>query len=566
MLRDFIICCESNGSLFCSLETRETSGDSPSSVSVCSSNLNTGRDVVNFRINRRSFLKTFSATLSSLGLQAVGQKAVPSLPPDTTPHTMAHAGWVEEINTKFRKNLVGIQVRPFAWIDEGIDQVLDNLQSKAAVTSVFAYTFDSDPNRAKKSGGRLPDHGKYGPDTLRTGGASFDYDRRYFEGTRIKDFRSYDDGKFNVIADVAPKLKARGMDYIAVDFTNPFPMMMRTIPDLIDLAEVDMYGRPTNRPCYNHPEYQAYLVGKMQVYLKQYGDAVDGVMWNVESMGPIDNMIGADWAMIGVTCFCEFCRAKARDRGISVERAKEGFRRLEHLFRPGPKRAQRPPDGYFVTFWRTLMKYPEVLAWHNLYMDSFNHVRAQLYGTAKALAPEKPYGLHMMQNITFSPFYSASEDIEAISHISDFLKIATYSNAGGPRMGRLIDRLADTVFRDAESSDLLPLYSKMMNYDITSVEDITLNGLSSEYLSSEAQRMIADVEGRTKIYPSIDIDVPTAATGEKRTHPEDVKRAVAAAWSTGVPGIVLARDYSEMWLANLSAAGEATRTALQGRT
>jgi hypothetical protein len=38
-------------------------------------------------------------------------------------------------------------------------------------------------------------------------------------------------------------------------------------------------------------------------------------MWSAENMGPFDNMIGGDWAMIGVSCFCHYCREKAKDRG-----------------------------------------------------------------------------------------------------------------------------------------------------------------------------------------------------------------------------------------------------------
>lgn len=44
-----------------------------------------------------------------------------------------------------------------------------------------------------------------------------------------------------------------------------------------------------------------------------------------------------------------------------------------------------------MTFWRILTEYPEVLAWHWLWNDSYHEIRSQLYGTAKAIAPEKPF-------------------------------------------------------------------------------------------------------------------------------------------------------------------------------
>ena len=129
-------------------------------------------------------------------------------------------------------------------------------------------------------------------------------------------------------------------------------------------------------------------------------------------------------------------------------------------------------------------------------------------------------------------------------------------------MGRLVERLADTVFRDTDSAKLLPVYYDMMGYHEGTVPEITLNGLTSVYVVSAAKRIMADVGDKTKIYPGIDIGVPTSATGEKKTHADDVRKAVTAAWGTGVPGIALSRDYSEMELASLAAAGEATRAFL----
>jgi hypothetical protein len=45
----------------------------------------------------------------------------------------------------------------------------------------------------------------------------------------------------------------------------------------------------------------------------------------------------------------------------------------------------------------------------------------------------------------------------------------------------------------------------------------------------------------------------------KKTNPEGVKAEVEAAFAAGGDGIVLSREYTEMWLANLAAAGDASR-------
>jgi hypothetical protein len=459
--------------------------------------------------------------------------------------------------TKNRKNFVAIQVKPFAWQDEGIENLLDNIQNKGAVNTVWAYTYDYSEEHMTRSGTiPLPDHGVPGGPNF-VGGAFYDYDPKYFRNTFLKDFRSPDYGKFNVISDVAPKVKARGMDFFAWDYNNAFPIMMRSIPNLTEAAEIDVYGRRTTSPCFNHPDYRKHLTGKVESVLIGYADLVDGYAWGCERMGPIQNLIGGGWATRGITCFCRFCEAKARDKGISAERARAGFKKLDVLFNEDER---RPADGYFVTFWRTLLQYPEILAWETLWTSSYHEVRSELYGTAKSIAPEKPFGFHIQQNMTFSPFYRAEEDYSRTAKYTDFLKLATYNNAAGPRLNTFMERLGATVFRDASPEEFQPLFYDLMDMrGEASFDKIPTTGLTAEYVSRETTRAIAGVVGSdVQIYPGIDIDVPTKRT-DKRTTPDDVRRSVKAAIGAGANGVVLSREYTEMWLANLTAAGDTLR-------
>ena len=57
--------------------------------------------------------------------------------------------------------------------------------------------------------------------------------------------------------------------------------------------------------------------------------------------------------------------------------------------------------------------------------------------------------------------------------------------------------------------------------------------------------------------PGIDIGIPTGKDSRKAS-------AVAAALKAGAHGLILSRKYSEMRLANLAAAGRATRDAATG--
>jgi hypothetical protein len=497
-------------------------------------------------LNRRAFIQICSAAAAFLTRSARPQvKSVPR---------------IGKGSVKNRKNFVGIQVRAFAWLDEGIDQVLDNIQNKGDVNTVWAYTFGYGEQRLRK-GVSLPDHGiplASGSTDVIAGGF-YDYDPKYFQNTILKDFRATGYGKFNVIEQVAPKVKARGMDFFAWDLNNAGATLPRTIPNYAEVAEVDVYGRRTTAPCFNHPDYRAFLSGKIESLLSGYPSEVDGIAWGCERMGPLDNLIGGGST---ISCFCRYCQARAREQGISVARAQRGYRELGQLFR-ATAQEQRPADGYFVSFWRILLNYPEVLSWETLWTVSFQEVQAELYGMGKAIAPQKPFGFHIMQSMTFSPFYRAEEDYTKRRNYADFLKLATYNNAGGPRMAAYLDNLSHTIFHDASPNDFIQLYYKMMNYQEAPYDQLASAGLSPDYVAKETKRAVDGVAGEAKIYPGIDINVPTLGkhpgSNDKRTNPDDVGRALQAAFGAGADGVVLSREYVEMWLGNLSAAGNTLR-------
>lgn len=498
---------------------------------------------MNLPIDRRGFVRllTASAALSALPTRA---------------QTLA-APRVSRTPVKNRKNYVGIQVRGFSWVDEGVDQVLDNIQEKGNVNTVWAYTFSYGESRLQKNGPiPLPDHGKPGDSVA--GGAFYDYDQKYFRNTSLKDFRCSVYGKFNVIEEVAPKAKARGMTFVAWDLNNPGPTLNDTIPNYAEVSEVDVYGRRTARPCFNNPDYQEFLSGKIESLLCEYPSEVDGIAWGSERMGPFENMIQG---VSQITCFCQFCQEKGRAQGISVARAQAGYRELEQLYQAAA-RNQRPTDGYFTCFWRILLKYPEILSWESLWTNSFQDLQARLYGMAKAIAPAKPFGFHIMQSMTFSPFYRAEEDYTKRQNFADFLKIATYNNAGGPRMAAYLRHLSETAFHDATPPEFLEFYYKIMNYQEAPYDKLATTGLSPDYVARETKRALEGVAGEVQIYPGIDIDVPTLlkpGSDQKRTAPDDVRKSIRAALGAGADGVILSREYAEMWLANLSAAGDTLR-------
>ena len=115
-------------------------------------------------------------------------------------------------------------------------------------------------------------------------------------------------------------------------------------------------------------------------------------------------------------------------------------------------------DGTFVSLWRMLLQYPEVLAWERFWNASQDEVYGLIYGTAKAIDPKLQVGWHIMHLVTMSPFYQAEQDYSRLAKCADFLKPCAYNNCAGPRFARYIQNVHSTVFHDLTPEEVLSLH------------------------------------------------------------------------------------------------------------
>ncbi len=93
-------------------------------------------------------------------------------------------------------------------------------------------------------------------------------------------------------------------------------------------------------------------------------------------------------------------RAAARDRRRSARR---GFGEVEKFIKEG-RASQRPRDGYFTTFWRTLLDYPELLAWANLLGDQPARAAGFDLPEGEADQPRTAGGLACLAEHVLQPF------------------------------------------------------------------------------------------------------------------------------------------------------------------
>ncbi len=139
---------------------------------------------------------------------------------------------------------------------------------------------------------------------------------------------------------------------------------------------------------------------------------------------------------------------KATAKGINAERARAGFGEIEKYVKAG-RAKQRPRDGYFVEFFRILLKYPELLAWEQFWIDSRGEVMAAIYQKVKSVKPSLQVGWHVWHALSFSPFHRAELDYAAMGKYSDFIKPVLYANCAGDRMRSFTNSVGANVFGDA---------------------------------------------------------------------------------------------------------------------
>ena len=454
--------------------------------------------------------------------------------------------------------MIGIQVGAVSFVDEGTDTVLDRFRDMAAINTLFLATFTYGRGIAGRQprGSPLPDHGAQEYDDNYHGGNFATPHPQFYRATSIAPEKAPDHPGYDVIADILPAARRRNMKVICW-FEDVFN---NDVKGLDQAVEIDLHGRPTTRVCLRNPNTRNFWLALVEDYLRSYD--VDGLMWGSERQGPLDNALGASHggraSPATVGCFCPHCLEAGRTSGVDGARARKGYTALETWI-TSQRSGERPADGAFVTFWRILVEYPEVLAWERLWYEALHDTYRDMHRKAHEIAPAKGIGWHIWHNNSFSPFYRAEQNYAEFSAYSDFLKVVMYNNSGGPRLAQYVRNVNATLFADLTPEQTLELTYRLQQYGSEKPLDrVAMEGLSADYVRRETRRAVAGVAPHVKIWPGIDIDIPTGPQ-EKKTQPDDVYQAVKAAFDGGAHGVLLSRKYSEMPLAHLRAAGRAIR-------
>ncbi|MGN6370147.1 MAG: hypothetical protein ACTHN5_17970 [Phycisphaerae bacterium] len=485
-------------------------------------------------ISRRDALKTTAAlTLAALAPSTSAQSSPPQPAPTPKP-----------------KPTIGIQTGLPPLASNDLDKSLDLMQSRGCVNTLFPFIYTYTQSTAAMQAFK----------NFRGGNFAIPH-MQYYKNVPLTydQMRAPDFGDTDLLARTIPIAKKHGMKTFAwiLEDHSHCPL-----PAWEPLYEIDFHGRRALKhpagPCYNNPAYIAFALALVEDYTRSYD--IDGLMWANERQGGFFNALGA-WAGGGssdpgkATCFCEFCTKKAKNQGIDPERAKAGFSALEQYVREG-RAKKRPRDGYFVTFFRLLLQYPELLAWENLWTSSRFQLQSQIYKLVKSIKPDLPVGTHIWHTVSFSPFHRAEMDYAQIAQFTDFIKPVLYNNCAGERMKGCIASTTQNVFGDIPPADALQTFYDFLNYNEAPYDKLAAAGFSPDYVQRETQRCVDGAGPGKDVWPGIDIDVPVHP-GSSQSTAEGVKQAVLAAFKGGATGLILSRNYPEMNPEHLAGAGAA---------
>lgn len=393
---------------------------------------------------------------------------------------------------------VGTQLNPEYAFEKGIEATLDEMLEEGRVNTVIAYANSCQLYQYWKAPKRHPETEEPYPFVwVRTDQANFTETTLRFPDESGARF-----GNRDILSELIEAAAPRGMQ-IYGRMLEPY-VVTDLIENMDQVAQVDAFGDVGAHVCHNHPDYRAWTRAIVEDVFRNH-PGLAGFKYGQERGGPINEGLNGK----APACFCEHCEARARERGIAVDRARDGLRELHRYARAIGEGEPPPHDGYFISLMR-------------IYTD---------------------YG--------------------AIAAHTDWISLAVYFDCMGPRSHGHFNRFFHgKIFRDLDRLDAYRTFLQILGYDPArepelAAQDKAPRPFSEEYVYSETKRAVDGAAGAYPVYARVGFDL---GMHDLDTRTDQVYRAVTRALEAGADGICIAREWDDPdKSANRIAAGNAIR-------
>ncbi len=461
-----------------------------------------------------------------------------------------------------KETVVGIQIGPASLVDEGVETVLETLQARIGINTLFVGTVSWLGLKIGRSISSefdgWPDHGIAAPSEVQ-GGSYLRHHPEMYRNTFISNFRAPDEGMADkdILDMVIPGAKQRGMKvvpelmeplfkYAGHGSANKVP-----IPNLPQVLEVDHFGRIASDPCLEHPAYRTWWHAIVEDHCRNYD--IDGLMWCNERKSPLDRLLQG--AAPG--CFCSYCQDGMRADGIDVDRTRGACGELFDFFRD--VRAGRSfGDGAFVEFLRVLLDHPEILLLERRWVRRNKDLDRELYGITKWCNPRIEFGLNVWNRNHLNPLRKAQFPWPEVVDYADWVKPITYQHQAGQIYVDEMTPYYETMLRDFTPQQVTPLMQAILGLDEADWDDVIATGFgASSYVGGQCRATVEALEGKLPVYMGIGVDAPRVRNDQAQCTPEIVHDSVIATYEAGGTGVIFAPNYASMNLHKLDGAASA---------
>ena len=501
------------------------------------------------KTSRRIFVR--NSAISSLGLGLVPTELEAIKSSKATQNT--------------RENLfLGMQMGTHSLLDDGLEWTLDFLKEKGGINTIITYSHayygaDNRPDSV------LADHGK-GLHSFKNRNLPkvwVHHREEYFRDLLLKHQKPVESNDFygrDAFREMRKPLDDRNMKVYIRLFEPWAKDGAGRIENYDKVLTKDIYGDTGRGPCWNNPDYQAWIFATVKDVFINY--QIDGIQYGAERVGPLSELL-----LKGETpnCFCKHCIKKNNAFNIDDERAKAGFVEISQLIKRAANK-DIPADGVFISLMNIVFHYPEILSWERNFYEGGEEINKGIFNTIKNINPTIQVGRHVdHQQSSWDPIYRAMVPYSKMANYNDFIKPILYHDIFAIRLRYwYIQRINQLVGRDFSENELLNGFYAMMQFQPAAkipLEMLDKSSMPPEYVAQETKRCLEGVNGKAKVYPGLGFDVPwhlpQGGVVPYPSKPELVYQATFAALNAGAHGLVASRDYDEMQTKNIKSFGKA---------
>lgn len=479
-------------------------------------------------------------------------------------------GFISPLSAKLgdqAERMIGIQMGAHSFYDEGMEYVLDFLRNEAEINTLMFYSHTYYGAESRPLRVMAHDHGKAPRDFENSNLTRVwvKHHDKYFKDTVLRHHQpdsSFEYADKDIFNEIQKPARERGMKIYIRLLEASAGNGKKYVKNYDQVLTETIDGKPGRGPCWNNPDYRNWVWGTARDVFENYD--LDGIQYGAERVGPLSDLFLKGNTP---TCFCQYCQARNKSKGIDPERAKKGYTKAFQYMQKVAAGQASKVDTVHTNMWRFMQEYPEILAWNFQWFRADEEIQEEMYRKIKQINPNAIVGRHIdHQRSSWDPFYRSAVTYGEMAEYADFIKPILYHDIYGPRLRNwVIDSWQQRMMNDFNEKQTLEIFYNWMGYSKeTQIElnDLERVGMGPEYVYDETKRCVEGVNGKSQIIAGIGIDVPWHAPGGMQPNPSDperLRRSVYKAMEAGANGLLASRDYDEMRHSSLRAFGQAVR-------